>query len=81
MPQVPGNERISSGNDLIVENKSTESSDGSIDEQKDSDEKEDPISYRNGNNGHAMHKSDSLEEDLQRAISTAERRKVFTIFQ
>lgn len=36
----------------------------------------DAIVYRNGNNGHAMHKSDSLEEDLQRAISTAERRKV-----
>lgn len=36
----------------------------------------DVIVYRNGNNGHAMHKSDSLEEDLQRAISTAERRKV-----
>lgn len=35
-----------------------------------------PIVYRNGNNGHSMHKSDSLEEDLQRAISTAERRKV-----
>lgn len=36
----------------------------------------DAIVYRNGNNGHSMHKSDSLEEDLQRAISTAERRKV-----
>lgn len=36
----------------------------------------DSITYRNGNNGHTMHKSDSLEEDLQRAISTAERRKV-----
>lgn len=36
----------------------------------------DAVVYRNGNNGHSMHKSDSLEEDLQRAISTAERRKV-----
>ena len=36
----------------------------------------DSITYRNGNNGHTMHKSDSLEDDLQRAISTAERRKV-----
>lgn len=83
-------------NNIHAQNKSTESSDSSIDEQKDSDEKEgnlllslfrfagfgknfvfvDAVVYRNGNNGHAMHKSDSLEEDLQRAISTAERRKV-----
>lgn len=35
-----------------------------------------PASYRNGNNGDTIHQSDSLEEDLQRAISTAERRKV-----
>lgn len=34
------------------------------------------VVYRNGNNGHATHKSDSSEEDLRRAISTAERRKV-----
>lgn len=102
VPQVPGSERITATpnyNEVISDNqnKSTESSDSSIDEQKDSDEKEgnfishalcihltflifhstiDAIVYRNGNNGHAMHKSDSLEEDLQRAISTAERRKV-----
>lgn len=36
----------------------------------------DVVVYRNGNNGHHMHKSESLEDDLQRAISTAERRKV-----
>lgn len=36
----------------------------------------DAIVYRNGNNGNTMEKSDSLEDDLQRAISTAERRKV-----
>ncbi|XP_031625117.1 coronin-7 isoform X2 [Contarinia nasturtii] len=78
VPQAPGannHNEVTSDN----QNKSTESSDSSIDvdEQKDSDEKEDVIVYRNGNNGHSMHKSDSLEEDLQRAISTAERRKIF----
>lgn len=40
----------------------------------------DAIVYRNGNNGHHMHKSESLEDDLQRAISTAERRKVNFVF-
>lgn len=40
VPQVPGNERVSGGDLLPVENKSTDSSDGSVDEQKDSDEKE-----------------------------------------
>lgn len=40
VPQVPGSERNSSGIEIPTENKSTESSDGSIDEQKDSDEKE-----------------------------------------
>ncbi|XP_055297269.1 coronin-7 isoform X11 [Sitodiplosis mosellana] len=84
VPQAPGSERNSTSsnhNEAISttdnQNKSTESSDNSIDEQKDSDEKEDAIVYRNGSNGHSMHKSDSLEEDLQRAISTAERRKIF----
>ncbi|XP_055297262.1 coronin-7 isoform X7 [Sitodiplosis mosellana] len=90
VPQAPGSERNSTSsnhNEAISttdnQNKSTESSDNSIDEQKDSDEKEgteeekNAIVYRNGSNGHSMHKSDSLEEDLQRAISTAERRKIF----
>lgn len=36
----------------------------------------DAVVYRNGNNGNTIEKSDSLEDDLQRAISTAERRKV-----
>lgn len=40
VPQVPGNERVSGGDSAPVENKSTDSSDGSVDEQKDSDEKE-----------------------------------------
>lgn len=40
VPQVPGSERVSGGDTVPVENKSTDSSDGSVDEQKDSDEKE-----------------------------------------
>lgn len=41
VPQAPGFERVSSTqNSIISHDKSTESSDGSIDEQKDSDEKE-----------------------------------------
>lgn len=40
MPQAPGSDRSTSSNELIVENKSTDSSDGSIDEKKDSNEKE-----------------------------------------
>lgn len=39
----------------------------------------DAIVYRNGNNGNTITKSESLEDDLQRAISTAERRKVNVI--
>lgn len=100
VPQAPGTERSS-----IPQDKSTESSDGSVDEQKDSDEKEgtekfsaflkicikfqkykylidfqsivtDAVVYRNGNNGHTIHKSDSSDEDVRKTISTAERRKV-----
>lgn len=46
MPQAPGAERPTNANNhnneviTLVQNKSTESSDSSIDEQKDSDEKE-----------------------------------------
>lgn len=41
----------------------------------------DGIEFRNGNgeSKHTIDKSDSLEDDLERAISTAERRKVCDI--
>lgn len=72
VPQVPG-----TNIEVDNTNRSTESSDSSIDEQKDGDEKDgDSVQYRNGNGETTMQKSDSLEKNLQRAISTAERRKV-----
>lgn len=103
VPQAPGH--LNNIDNIISDkddgnDKSTESSDSSVDELKDSNEKEGTMKshicyaetvifkssaisgavvYRNGNNGNTIEKSDSLEDDLQRAISTAERRKVIIL--
>lgn len=75
VPQAPGSgEEVKNGNGHP---KTSESPELEIDDQRDSDEKEESDEFSgNGEAKSSIEKSDSLEEDLQKAISTAERRKV-----